>query len=230
MLSALVPGTPDALLPADLNYEEPEQGILLTFTAPCDGPCYLAIPGLEDMTPSDVAVNGTLLGEYFTGDALGGVFPLGTFQKGETVELRLGFADSEEARAAIQVYSLDESVLAAASATLQATEPREMTIREGGRIDLMATGTAEADLLVLPFAWEDSDHWKLTVNGEAAETECVFGGLIGVRLPEGEAHVELNYAHPGAGVGLAGTLVCAVLAVVWFAREKRRPAAEGDKA
>lgn len=230
MLSALVPGAPDALLPAELNYEQPEQGILLTFTAPCDGPCYLAIPGLTDMTPSDVAVNGTLLGEYFTGDSLGGVFPLGTFAKGEQVELRLGFADSEEARAAIQVYSLDESVLAAACATLQATEPQKMTIREGGHIDLMATGTAEADLLVLPFAWEDAEHWKLTVNGEKAETECVFGGFIGVHLPEGENHVELNYAHPGAGAGLAGTLLCGVLVAVWFAREKRRAAAEGDKA
>ena len=224
MLTALVPGTPDALLPADLSFEQPEQGILLTFTAPCDGPCYLAIPTLTDMTPADVAVNGTLLGEYFNGDSLGGVFPLGTFQKGETVELRLGFADSEEARAAIQVYSLDESVLAAASATLQATEPEKMTIREGGHIDLVATGTADADLLVLPFAWEDSAHWKLTVNGEKAETECVFGGFIGVRLHEGENHVELHYAHPGAAAGLAGTVVCAGIAALWFAREKRRKA------
>lgn len=224
MLTALVPGTPDALLPAELSFEEPEQGILLTFTAPCDGPCYLAIPTLTDMTPSDVAVNGTLLGEYFNGDSLGGVFPLGTFQKGETVELRLGFADSEEARAAIQVYSLDESVLAAASATLQATEPQKMTIREGGRIDLVATGTADSDLLVLPFAWEDSAHWKLTVNGEKAETACVFGGFIGVRLNEGENHVELHYAHPGAAAGLAGTAICAVIAIAWFAGEKRRKA------
>ena len=224
MLTALVPGTPDALLPADLSFEQPEQGILLTFTAPCDGPCYLAIPTLTDMTPADVAVNGTLLGEYFNGDSLGGVFPLGTFAKGETVELRLGFADSEEARAAIQVYSLDESVLAAASATLQATEPEKMTIREGGHIDLVATGTADADLLVLPFAWEDSAHWKLTVNGEQAETQCVFGGFIGVRLNEGENHVELHYAHPGAAAGLAGTVVCAVVATLWFAREKRRQA------
>lgn len=180
------------------------------------------------MTPSDVAVNGTLLGEYFTGDSLGGVFPLGTFTKGEMVELRLGFADSEEARAAIQVYSLDESVLASAAATLQATEPEKMTIREGGHIDLVATGTADADLLVLPFAWEDSAHWKLTVNGQKAETECVFGGFIGVRLSEGENHVELNYAHPGAGAGLAGTVLCAVLAGIWFAREKRRRAAGGE--
>lgn len=229
MLTALVPGTPDALLPAELNFQQPEQGILLTFTAPCDGPCYLAIPTLTDMLPADVAVNGTLLGEYFNGDSLGGVFPLGTFTKGEQVELRLGFADSEEARAAIQVYSLDESVLAAASATLQATEPADLEIKEGGHIRLTATGTADADLLVLPVAWEDSDHWKLTVNGEKAETECVFGGFLGVRLPEGENHVELNYAHPGAAAGLAGTVVCAVIAALWFAREKRRAVQEGPK-
>ena len=222
MLTGLLPGTPDALLPAGLDFTDPEQGILLTFTAPCDGPCYLAIPGLEGYTPADVAVNGTLLGEYFNGDSLGGVFPLGVFRQGETVELRLGFADSEEARAAIQVYSLDESVLRSASQALRGSEPLEYTIREGGHIDLVATASAGADLLVLPFAWEDSSHWKLTVNGQPAGTECVFGGFLGVRLAEGENHVQLHYAHPGAGVGAAGTAISALAAMLWYLYERRR--------
>lgn len=222
MLTGLLPGTPDALLPAELTFTDPEQGILLTFTAPCDGPCYLAIPGLEGYTPADVAVNGTLLGEYFNGDSLGGVFPLGTFQKGQTVELRLGFAVSAEARAAIQVYSLDESVLAAAAAELKDSAPRDCTIREGGHIDLMATGSADADLLVLPFAWEDADHWKLTVNGQPAEAECVFGGFLGVRLDEGENHVELNYAHPGAAAGAGITALSLLTALLWVLYERRK--------
>ena len=222
MLTGLLPGTPDAMLPAELTFTDPAQGILLTFTAPCDGPCYLAIPGLEGYTPADVAVNGTLLGEYFDGDSLGGVFPLGTFEKGQTVELRLGFADSAEARAAIQVYSLNESVLAAAVAALKDSAPRDCTIREGGHIDLVATGSAGADLLVLPFAWEDSAHWKLTVNGQPAETECVFGGFLGVRLVEGENHVELNYAHPGAAAGAGITALSLLAALLWVLYERRK--------
>ena len=51
----------------------------LQFTAPCSGPCYLAIPGTDELLPADVQVNGALLGEYFTIDSLGGVMPLGNF-------------------------------------------------------------------------------------------------------------------------------------------------------
>ena len=109
MLRALVPGTADALVPAAIEFSQSAQGIFLTFTPACDGPVYLAIPGLDEATPADVRVDGELIGEYFTMDSLGGVMPLGSFAAGQQVEVYLGFADSAKARAAIEIYSLDET-------------------------------------------------------------------------------------------------------------------------
>ena len=48
MLRALVPGTADALVPAAIEFSQSAQGIFLTFTPACDGPVYLAIPGLDE--------------------------------------------------------------------------------------------------------------------------------------------------------------------------------------
>ena len=86
----------------------------------------------------------------------------------------------------------------------------------------MATGTAEKDLLVLSFAWEDAAHWQLTVNGAPAVLEPVFGGLMGVRLEPGEQHIALRYRHPGAAAGLGGSAASLVIAAVWWLWERRR--------
>ena len=222
MITALAPGSREPLQAAQIAFADGSQGITLTFTPACDGPCYLAIPGLDEVLPADVRVNDELIGEYFTIDSLGGVMPLGTFTAGEPVTLYLGFADSAEARAAIQIYSLDGDALAAAADTLRTGAPTDLTIEEGGRIDCTAAGTADRDLLVLPFAWEDADHWKLTVDGANAPLERVFGGMMGVRLTEGSHTISLRYHHPGVGAGLAVTGLCAAAAVGWAFAERRR--------
>ena len=228
-LRALVPGTADALVPAAIEFSQSEQGIFLTFPPACDGPVYLALPGLDEATPADVRVDGELIGEYFTMDSLGGVMPLGSFAAGQQVEVYLGFADSAKARAAIEIYSLDETALASAVETLRAGAPQDLSVQEGGRIACTVTGSAEADLLVLPFAWEDAGHWQLTVNGEEAELEPVFGGMMGVRLAAGENTVTLRYRHPGEGAGLAVSAAFAAAALAWAVWERRR-ARKGDAA
>ena len=223
MLTALAPGSSEPLQAADIAFAESGQGIALTFTPACDGPCYLAIPDPDEALPADVRVNGTLIGEYFTMDSLGGVMPLGTFAAGEPVSLYLGFAGDAEARAAIQIYSLDGAALSAAVDTLRSGAPEDLAIEEGGRIACTAAATAERDLLVLPFAWEDAGHWQLTVDGEAAPLERVFGGMMGVRLTAGSHTVRLQYRHPGLQAGLALTALCAAAGLLWYLRARRAP-------
>ena len=231
MIRALTGGAAAGpLQAAELQFTGDEQGVRLQFTAPCSGPCYLAIPGTDELLPADVQVNGALLGEYFTIDSLGGVMPLGNFAAGQTVEVYLGFDADAQERDAICIYSLDETAMAAAAAWLQAGAPQDLAIREGGAIDLTAEGSPEKDLLVLPFAWEDAAHWQLTVNGEAAVLEPVFGGWMGVRLQPGAQTVRLRYRHPGAALGLAGSGAAVLAALGWRMAEKRRaPAAANRK-
>ena len=227
MLTALAPGSAEPLQPAQIEFADSEQGVALTFTPACDGPCYLAIPDAGTQLPADVRVNGELIGEYFTIDSLGGVMPLGDFAAGEAVTLYLGFAGDTQSRDAIQIYSLDEAVLGSAVTALREDAPQDLTVAEGGYIACTATGSEAKDLLVLPFAWEDADHWQLTVNGTPAVAERVFGGMLGVRLAQGQNAVVLRYRHPGLTAGAAVAAVCAALALAWALRE-RRPARKED--
>lgn len=228
MLSALVPGTPDALLAAeDVKFDDEASGIGLWFTVPVSGPCYLAVPDTGNFLPGDVKVDGELLGEYFQGDSLGGVFPLGSLEAGQRVYFELGVEDKPEYREKIQIYSLDTQVLTQAADALKASAASQLSIREGGAIDLVIEGGEGRELLVLPFAYEDGGRWTARRNGEEVPVEQVFEGMMGVRLEEGENSVQLRYHHPGAGVGAAVSAVSAVAAAVWFAAEKRR--AKGGK-
>lgn len=223
MLSALVPDTPDALLAAeDVEFDDEASGIGLWFTVPVSGPCYLAVPDTGNFMPGDVKVDGELLGEYFQGDSLGGVFPLGSFEAGQRVYFELGVEDKPEYREKIQIYSLDAGVLTAATDALKAGAPAELSIREGGAIDVTVEGGEGRELLVLPFAYEDGGRWTAERGGEQVPVEPVFEGMMGVRLEEGENRVRLRYHHPGAGVGAAVSAASAVAAAVWLAVEKRR--------
>ena len=223
MLSALVPGTPDALLAAeDVEFDEKASGIGLWFTAPVSGPCYLAVPDTGNLLPADVKVDGELLGEYFQGDSLGGVFPLGSFEAGQRMYFELGVEDTPEYRDKIQIYSLDTDVLTEAADTLKAGAATGLSIREGGAIDLVVEGGEGRELLVLPFAYEDGGRWTAVRNGVKVPVEQVFEGMMGVKLEEGENAIQLRYHHPGAAAGAAVSAVSAAAAIVWFAAEKRR--------
>ena len=115
-----------------------------------------------------------------------------------------------------------------AADALKAAAATQLSIREGGAIDLVIEGGEGRELLVLPFAYEDGGRWTAQRNGEEVPVEPVFEGMMGVRLEEGENSIQLRYHHPGAGVGAAVSAVSAVAAAVWFAAEKRR--AKGGKA
>lgn len=228
MIQSLVPQSDAPLVPAaNLEFLDNQKGIKLYFEAQTDGPCYLAIPGTDNYLPADVKVNGQLLGEYFQGDSLGGVFPLGSFQKGEKVYLELGFEDKPEYRSQIQIYSLNQTALQQATDQLKQHQPTSLTIREGGKISATVQGDEQNNLLILPFAYEDSQHWTATCNGQAVTVEQIFDGMMGIPLQQGENVIEMRYHHPGAKVGIAISVVSAVAALVWYSVERRRSLTNG---
>ncbi len=92
-------------------------------------------------------------------------------------------------------------------------------IREGGRIDVHCAVSDDNDLLALSFAYDDS----VTVNGEEVQPSALFGGLLGVSLPQGDCTVTLRYTHPGVVPGAAASLAALAAALVygWFAERRR---------
>ncbi len=223
MYAALLPGSKPVLLPArDGVFTDGGKGISYEFTAPVSGPCFMAIPDTGIFLPADVRLNGELLGEYFKEDSLGGVWPLGDLEKGQRVQLWLGFEDKPEYRQKLQVYSLDEAMLAAVTDTLKALAPKDLSIRGGGRIELTAQATETMDLLVLPFGYEDKAHWQASVNGQAVTARPVFGGMLGVPLAPGENRVQLRYRHPASGLGAVLSAVSLAAALGWYCFERKK--------
>lgn len=66
------------------------------------------------------------------------------------------------------------------------------------------------------------DNWVVTVNGEEVQPSALFGGLLGVSLPQGDCTVTLRYTHPGVVPGAAASLAALAAALVWWFAERGR--------
>ena len=191
MLQSLTGCTDTALVSVEPTFSVTDKGtVQVDFTAPLTGPAYMAIPGTEEQLPIDVVVDGELYAQYFEPESLGGVICLPSFTAGQHVTMVLGIADDEIFHTNTQIYQLDSAALAAAR---QQVQDVDADIREGGRIDVHCAVSDDNDLLALSFAYDD--NWVVTVNGEEVQPSALFGGLLGVSLPQGDCTVTLRYTH-----------------------------------
>ncbi len=218
MLQSLTGCTDTALVSVEPTFSVTDKGtVQVDFTAPLTGPAYMAIPGTEVQLPIDVVVDGELYAQYFEPESLGGVICLPSFTAGQRVTMVLGIADDEIFHTNTQIYQLDSAALAAARLQVQDVDA---DIREGGRIDVHCAVSGDNDLLALSFAYDD--NWVVTVNGEEVQPSALFGGLLGVSLPQGDCTVTLRYTHPGVVPGAAASLAALAAALVWWFAERRR--------
>ena len=218
MLQSLTGCTDTALVSVEPTFSVTDKGtVQVDFTAPLTGPAYMAIPGTEEQLPIDVVVDGKLYAQYFEPESLGGVICLPSFTAGQHVTMVLGIADDEIFHTNTQIYQLDSAALAAAR---QQVQDVDADIREGGRIDVHCAVSDDNDLLALSFAYDD--NWVVTVNGEEVQPSALFGGLLGVSLPQGDCTVTLRYTHPGVVPGAAASLAALAAALVWWFAERRR--------
>lgn len=218
MLQSLTGCTDTTLVSVEPTFSVTDKGtVQVDFTAPLTGPAYMAIPGTEEQLPIDVVVDGELYAQYFEPESLGGVICLPSFTAGQHVTMVLGIADDEIFHTNTQIYQLDSTALAAAR---QQVQDVDADIREGGRIDVHCAVSGDNDLLALSFAYDD--NWVVTVNGEEVQPSALFGGLLGVSLPQGDCTVTLRYTHPGVVPGAAASLAALAAALVWWFAERGR--------
>ena len=217
-LRALTGYAGDALVSVEPQFSQTEKGtVQVSFTAPITGPAYLAIPGTDTALPIDVVVDGELYAQYFEPESMGGVICLPTFTQGQQVSLVLGIADEEIFHTNTLIYQLDSTALAEARRQIGTVDA---SIQEGGRIDVNCQVSGENDLLVLSFAYDD--NWTAVVNGQVVEPEPLLGGLLALRLPQGDCTVSLRYTHPGVLPGVLGSLAALAAALLWYTLERRK--------
>lgn len=98
------------------------------------------------------------------------------------------------------------------------------TTQRRGRIDVSVTGLSEARILVLSEMFRPG--WRASIDGAGASTEALYGSLLAVRLPAGQAaSVRFDYrpAAPLAAAALSWVvLIGSVSALVADALTARR--------
>ncbi len=165
-------------------------------------------------------------GEH-TGEDTGRILCLGSFAAGE-VQIRLTGQNGETIpfqRGMLGILDVDR--LRTAWERIETPMAGQLVIRERkGEIRVSFPAGAKERSLFLPVAWQPG--WSVTVNGEPAQAEPVFGGFLGVELPAepegGETEAVFRFLAPGLKTGLCLTaLGCFLLAAgAWTARSRRR--------
>lgn len=86
-----------------------------------------------------------------------------------------------------------------------------------GVIDVKEDGTL---LLTIPY----DEGWRITADGEEAETFRIGEALMGIHLSAGTHQIQMKYTPPGLMSGSLISLVCALLYLLSGILEKRHPA------
>lgn len=100
-----------------------------------------------------------------------------------------------------------------------------LTAYENGHI-AATFDAAQDETLVISQPYEDG--WSATVNGQPAQLQPAYDGLMGIRVSAGENTVELHYMTPGLIPGAVVSIASVTLFGVWRAVARRRSMQKGE--
>ena len=179
------------------------------------GPVYVYFKNNEHRE-ADVYVNGEFKQTYFA-RSYRNVMYLGTFDAGETVNLKLADTYDKDYDYQLVAVRLDETL---------AKEKLRQAGENGFDPDMVTGGSVkgsydsdEAVKMILQVPYDEG--WKITINGKITSYSEVFNGLIEVELPAGHSEIEMSYCPPGLIPGTAGTAAGILLFAVWTLAEQR---------
>lgn len=216
-----------------------------TLTPSADGPVYLYTPTAfvndlyyEGGVVCEIWANGSLVQTIGGRGSCNQVY-LGWGHAGQAVQVtikplaeqpyELRFEDGTVANAQSAFWDVPAAELVQAGTvdlqTLQEQLGRidsggfALSAYENGRI--AATFTADQDeTLVISQPYEDG--WTATVNGQPAEIQAAYDGLMGIPVQTGDNVVELRYLTPGLVPGSVVGIASVTLFAVWRIAARRR--------
>ena len=141
---------------------------------------------------------------------------------GDTVQLTFYPDVTRAGTFAIRAFQVDTRALETACAALSA---HTLTVEraEDDCIQGRVTIPDGDSLLFTSIPYDEG--WTVTADGVPVAREDVIalgGGLLGVRLPEGEHTVAFRYRLPGLGTGIAVTLFAAAAAPAAYVFDRKR--------
>jgi hypothetical protein len=118
------------------------------------------------------------------------------------------------------------SAAAAAAAAAARARPATLTYRRPDTDRIECTVVAEQDGFVRVIeSWDPG--WSAMVDGTPAPIWPALDALLAVKVSAGTHEVRFEYATPGAGAGIAVSVVCAGALAIWalWIERKQRPTA-----
>lgn len=119
----------------------------------------------------------------------------------------------------LQVVSVDVGSLSEQLSRIKAAGSFTLTAYENGHI-AATFNAAQDETLVISQPYENG--WSVTVNGQPAELNPTYEGLMGVQVPAGENTIELRYLTPGLVPGAIVSIASVTLFGVWRAAARKR--------
>ena len=119
----------------------------------------------------------------------------------------------------LQVVSVDVGSLSEQLSCIKAAGNFALTAYENGHI-AATFNAAQDETLVISQPYENG--WSVTVNGQPAELNPAYEGLMGVQVPAGENTIELRYLTPGLVPGAIVSIASVTLFGVWRAAVRKR--------
>lgn len=139
------------------------------------------------------------------------------FEDGTVANAQSAFWDVPAAEL-VQAGTVDLQILQEQLAHID-SDGFALSAYENGHI--AATFTAEQDeTLVISQPYEDG--WTATVNGQPAEIQAAYDGLMGIPVQTGDNVVELRYLTPGLVPGSVVGIASVTLFAVWRIAARRR--------
>ena len=213
--------------------EETSGTVRFSFEAEADGDIYLHFPGVlfSGMTTDcEIYVNGKKLCNYFTNETWN-VQNIGTFEKGDSVEVELRFEGGKlyiSRASKYFFYYVDYEALDKAFSEL---EYASMYVEEHGNDYLK--GTIELpegqELIFTTIPYDEG--WKVYIDGEEVETTMALDSLLAIPSEAGFHEIEFVYrpdcAVYGGMISVIGLVFFALL-IVWSKCRKVRALVKCD--
>ena len=197
-----------------------EATIRYSFEAKADGPLYFHVAGVTFSgmsTDCQIKVNGSRVCNYFTNETWT-IQKLGTFEKGEEIEVEIVFKNGIlyfARESDYMFYYMDQS---AVNDALSQLEYASMDVTEHGNDYLKGTiDLPEGQELIFTTIPYD-EGWKVTIDGAEVEPIKVLGTLMAVPSTAGLHEIEFIYRPDsfvyGGLLSILGIVIFALL-IVW---------------
>ncbi len=186
-----------------------------SLTALCDGEMYMWLSSsLDNGTP--FSVNGAQVKNA----SLGAIVPLGRYSALDPVTVDIELTEVNTTVNSVYFMTLDNDAFSSVLSILS-SEQLTFVREEGSSVKAVAeTKAGEVILTTIPY----SKNWSALADGKEAETCKCFGGLLAVKVSEGQHTLTLTYTPKGFDICIilsAVSLLAALCYVIFIERSNR---------